>query len=160
MREHPDLQAETVDLRLPHVQEDVRKLFLSWAENKSLSVSDYEHEFAALERHFTYAKDLPEMIHACAVYESGKMIGFASDEIISEDYALSHFLKAIVSYRGLYQYLWYATALHLEKRGVKYFNIEQDLGIPELRRSKQLWDPEHFLKKYTIRRTPPVGSVS
>jgi hypothetical protein len=33
---------------------------------------------------------------------------------------------------------------------IEYVNMEQDLGIPGLRRHKSLWRPTAYLRKYTI----------
>ena len=38
----------------------------------------------------------------------------------------------------------------LDLRGVKYFNWEQDLGLPGLRKSKEKYHPSFFFKKFIV----------
>ena len=69
---------------------------------------------------------------------------------MQDNYFIGHFEKADPKVEGLYQYLKHAVALNLSERGVKYMNIEQDLGVEGLRHAKMGSHPVHFLKKYTV----------
>ena len=82
-----------------------------------------------------YAEDTP----------SGFILG---EELGSDTYAL-HFAKGLVAYKGIYQYIFssFATVLPGQYR---YLNFEQDLGIQELRRSKESYRPERMLPKYRV----------
>jgi len=70
---------------------------------------------------------------------------------IYTEYAILSFAKGNQNYFGIYQMLFKQTAMEFKKRGLKYINIEQDLGIPGLKFSKQQWNPVHYLKKFVIK---------
>ena len=61
---------------------------------------------------------------------------------------MGHFGKIDEDCPGLFQYLECVTAQYLKKRGCKYMNYEQDLGLPGLRESKISWGPSFFLKNH------------
>lgn len=79
-----------------------------------------------------------------------KFIGFSIDEILPNNYAMSHFLKADYTFKGVYDYMNNEIAKQLHSLGVKYWNWEQDLDIEGLRVSKQGYNPIKYLKKYSI----------
>ncbi len=62
---------------------------------------------------------------------------------------LVHFEKAIVAYKGVYQFLNKAFATILPKH-YTLINREQDLGDPGLRQAKMTYRPVDFIKKYKI----------
>ena len=78
------------------------------------------------------------------------MIGFSIDELLPNQYAISHFFKADSSYRGVYDFLNEKVAENLSNRGIALWNWEQDLGIESLKISKTGYRPVDFLKKYTV----------
>ena len=83
-------------------------------------------------------------------------MGFTVYEILSSEYAISHFAKADISYhRAINDMLNWEEAKVLDERGIKYFNWEQDLGIPGLRKSKEKYKPTFFLKKLSIKMEIP-----
>ena len=84
------------------------------------------------------------------IYDADNLIGITITEKLKGDTALSPFLKANLSYKGISDYLTWATAKELVKCGYKYLNTEQDLGIAGLRSYKKSWRPFTKLKKYSI----------
>jgi len=49
----------------------------------------------------------------------------------------------------------YARLLRERFPELQYLNREEDMGIPNLRRAKEEWYPDHLLSKYTaVRREP------
>ena len=64
---------------------------------------------------------------------------------------MGHFGKIDEDCPGLFQYLECVTAQYLKKRGCKYMNYEQDLGLPGLRESKISWGPAFFFEKIYYR---------
>ncbi|OGC38514.1 hypothetical protein A3K42_00760 [candidate division WWE3 bacterium RBG_13_37_7] len=128
-----------------------RKILLlteKWSKVKNTNVTDESH---ALERLlFTY--HVYNLLFIC-MFDDGELIGFATNEIVRPEYAIGSFGKAIISYKGIYQFLEHTAAKTLFDKGIKYLNIEQDLGKPGLRESKRSYRPVTLLKKYKIRRS-------
>lgn len=124
------------------------EMFKKWAKNKE--VEDYSklNEYKALERIFE-AKH--ENVNIVSIYVNNILVGFTVYEILSSDYATSHFAKAdIKHHRAISDILNWEEAKILDIQGVKYFNWEQDLGILGLRKSKEKYKPSFHLKKLTI----------
>ena len=81
---------------------------------------------------------------------NGELSAFVIIEILQRNYGIIHFKKAILSFAGITEYLVQQTALYLQRLGCQYINGEQDLGLDGLRKSKTLYRPQNYLKKYTI----------
>ena len=60
-----------------------------------------------------------------------------------------HVLKADPNVAGLYQAMLHEFLEH-EAGNFNYVNLEQDLGIEGLRKSKQSYHPIEMIKKYTL----------
>lgn len=138
-----------LDINDAQTQKQIIDLFETWAKDKKLRKQDINDEKMALERLFI----LPDSkINITAIYNDEILIGFTADELCDNKYALGHFMKADTSYVGAFQYLEYQAALNLIESGMEYINIEQDLGIEQLRLSKLSHHPHELLKKFSISR--------
>lgn len=127
---------------------ECKKMFKKWATNKNIDDHFGLNEYKAFER-FLEIKD--ENIEIVSLYKDNQLIGFSAYEIISRDYAVSHFAKADKKHHSaIYDILNWEEAKLLSERGVKYYNWEQDLGIENLRKSKISYCPVNFLKKYKV----------
>ena len=62
-----------------------------------------------------------------------------------------HFIKADKQYEGIYTFLQSRVASEAYKQGYKYINLEQDLGIPGLKKNKLTWQPSKYLKKFIVK---------
>ncbi|MBP7928195.1 DUF2156 domain-containing protein, partial [Patescibacteria group bacterium] len=89
---------------------------------------------------------------ANGIYIKEKMVAYCISEGVDEQYVMGHLKKADTTFKGIYRYLAYQTAVEFKKLGYKYINYEQDLGDEQLRKSKMLARPIEFLKKYTVAR--------
>lgn len=83
-------------------------------------------------------------------YIDQKPEGFLLGERLGKTsiYAI-HFSKADRSVKGLYQYLFQNLAQSLDT-SYQYLNMEQDLGIPEVRQNKHSYQPDHLVRKWRI----------
>ena len=143
-----DAQLQIVDIKNKAVQEKFIQLFYDWEKRKQADRSDTETELAAIKRLFNL--NSLENINALAIFKKEKIVGFSIFEIVQNNYAILHFLKADTSYVGIYPYLFQERAKLLQSKGINFLNAEQDLGIENLRKSKRSWLPVHYFKKYTI----------
>lgn len=121
-------------------------LFETWMGGKNLTINN-NNEYEAFKR---YANLASPYIIFFSIFINEKLIGFETCELISSEYAISHFSKSDVQYKGVNEMLQWEEAKCLLKLGVKYLNIEQDLGIEGLRFAKQKFKPSHLLKKYVL----------
>lgn len=87
------------------------------------------------------------------VYSKKAPIAFSLGEKIRTNYIL-HFAKANIRCKGVYQYLFQATAQYLDN--VDWINFEQDLGRPALQKMKTSYYPDKIIKKYTITLTSAI----
>jgi uncharacterized protein len=78
-----------------------------------------------------------------------KICALAIAEALNPETLVMHILKADPAVPGLYQVML-NDFLRVNVGNFKYVNLEQDLGIPGLRASKQSYQPVKLIKKYTI----------
>lgn len=130
-------------------KEDYLNLFKKWAENRNILDGATNNEYIALDRIFNDSfKDL----RVVSLFIEDKLIAFTIYEVISKDYAISHFAKSDKSHhKAVSDFLNWEEAKIIYTQGVKYFNWEQDLGIPGLRKSKEKYNPCTRLKKCVLK---------
>jgi|SRR3989344_2254853 len=128
--------------------DEYKDVFRKWAESKNINNPFELNEYKAFKRFLEIpAKNL----RLVSMYENKTMVGFTLYEIISNNYAISHFAKADKNHHSaIYDILNWEEAKYLHSLGIKYFNWEQDLGISNLRYSKIKYKPAFFLKKLRI----------
>jgi len=85
-----------------------------------------------------------------ALFDADKLIAFTIDELLKDGHSIRHIMKADTAYKGVYSFLISESARVLLESGIKYTNVEQDLGLPNLRQSKKSFQPAYYLKKYSI----------
>lgn len=83
------------------------------------------------------------------VYHENKPVAMTIGEWLNPEMYVVHFAKALVAYKGVYQFLYEDTALNVNFK-TQFINLEQDLGIEALRRSKEAYDPDKKLIKYRV----------
>ncbi len=129
-------------------KEEYKELFKRWAKSKNIDNHFELNEYKAFERFLQI--DSPE-IRFVSLYTNGILIGFTAYEILSKDFAISHFAKVDSEhYNAVHDILNWEEAKFLKKRGITYFNWEQDLGISGLRYSKEKYGRSFFLKKFNV----------
>lgn len=84
------------------------------------------------------------------VLVDGKVQALSLGEELCRDMVVVHVEKANAELQGLYQYMS-SEFLAREFAGYRYVNREQDLGEPNLRKSKLSYNPVRMVDKYRIR---------
>ena len=127
-------------------KDELRCLFLKWANNKKLNITDLS-EYQAFERYIQLKED---NIRVITIYVDNILIGFQTFEILSKEYAMCEFMKCDVNFKGIYQMLMWKTSDYLKKQGISYLNLQVDLGNPNLRKSKDQYSSKIILKRYIV----------
>ncbi len=149
-REHPNAFWELKELGNQELYNQIIYVINAWEDKKKIDkkTSDFEYEKIAINK-LIKTLEGDKIILSCVSVQD-KVIGFSIDEILSDNYAISHFIKADNSYIGIYEFLNKKISEYLKDNGVLFWNWEQDLGIESLRRSKTSYRPINFIKKYKI----------
>lgn len=81
--------------------------------------------------------------------------GFLLGEMKHHHYII-HFSKAQQKIKGLYQYMYQALAQYLDQTfsGIKWINMEQDLGFPQVRQAKHSYEPDYMAHKWRVYKHP------
>ncbi|EKD65553.1 MAG: hypothetical protein ACD_50C00052G0006 [uncultured bacterium] len=146
---HQNFTISLLDLLNGDVQTQVLNVFHTWKRAKNYDDDHTQRELTALNRTLTSSSDFN--LITLGIYNIEKsLIGFIIADLSEGGYAQSHFVKADISYPGVYYTLYFYLAKHLQAMGYEFLNNGQDLGIMGLRKSKEQWNPVVFLKKYKI----------
>jgi hypothetical protein len=150
LRDYPEAVFEIKELSDENVCNQVASVLDRWENKKKSDKKTYDvrHEEIAINRLLQKARNY-KLIFSC-VSLNGDMIGFSIDEVLPFKYAISHFFKADNTHTGVYDFLNKKVSEYLIAQGVELWNWEQDLGVPNLRKSKMSYNPTNFLKKYKI----------
>lgn len=130
------------------------ELFCKWGEQRGGVVASadtpsftFECQRHALERAFQdYA---PLSLIGAAIKVQGELQGFIIASVARADTAVVHFQYANAELSGIYQVLLRDTC-RLLFAGCTYVNLEEDLGIAGLRRTKLSYQPLRLEEKYEI----------
>lgn len=142
------ISVQLVDIKKGHVQKDLLEFFDKWALKSKVPDNEIESERTALSRLFEIAKNFN--IQTTVLLVNDVMVGFSVDEIAKNGFAVGHFQKANINFRGAFQYLDHQVNINLVEKGIEFLNIEQDMGIEALRIAKMGLHPHSFLEKFTI----------
>lgn len=150
VREYPEASFELRGINEKSAQGHIISVLRRWEKQKKLNRKEYdiEHEEKAIRRILSTPHD-HKLVLSCVILDD-VMLGFSIDEILPNKYAISHFIKADVSFKGIYEFLNERVAQYLLTHHVELWNWEQDLNIEGLQRLKTGYRPVHFLKKYRV----------
>jgi len=150
-RNYPSIITCQLDLTDSVTKNQITDVFNTWIKNKSEDQKECEPatEYRALNKLLSSARELNSLV-ALGVFEKDEMIAFSINEISDPDYMNGLFWKANTNYDGIYQFLMKELINLANSRGLKFLNLESDLGIESLRTSKLNLHPSFFLKKYTV----------
>lgn len=84
-----------------------------------------------------------------AIVSGQSLVSYTFGEILPDRSMVIHFEKADAEYKGAYQAI-NQIFLETEARSIERVNREQDLGDEGLRKAKLSYNPNDFLKKYTV----------
>ncbi|MFC1571459.1 DUF2156 domain-containing protein [Candidatus Margulisiibacteriota bacterium] len=139
-----------VPLTLEHKKEALR-LFEEWfavrKESRHFPKLAHDSQKNAVNRAFEYFEQLK--LIGGAIFVDQEMKGFVLGSPLNKETAAVHFLYAHPALRGIFQtILW--EACNKTFSGYKYVNLEQDLGIPGLRKAKLSNYPVKLEKKFEV----------
>ena len=139
-------------LYCPHVEEltdenahEPLALLDKWQElsPQEMGDSDYFQCREAIEKRHQFC------LKGAVFYADNEPSGFMIGEAVSPDVFTIHFAKGDVKYKGVYQFMFNRFAEHF-CRNYSEMNLEQDMGIEGLRKTKRSYLPDRMGIKYRL----------
>jgi hypothetical protein len=148
LRDHPGAVTRCRD-DVRSCEPDALGVVDGWARDRSENESqEIAGERTAIRRLLS-RDDLGRALIVLLEVEA-ECLGFAIAEIQPDQTAVVHFMKTVGRAHGATEVLQEALATALTDRGAVFLNIEQDLGVPGLRRRKLEENPAFLLEKYVV----------
>lgn len=132
-------------------QKEALNFFHEWASHKGSSESLSPLSFHDQARALNLAFELWERLGLMggALISQGRLKGFIIASKLNERTALIHFQYADLSSTGASQTLLWEACRQL-LTSFQLINLEQDLGVPGLRKAKLSYHPCHLVAKYDV----------
>lgn len=124
------------------------KLYGIFQGREAAKGADAHKELVAFER--SLGQQALGNLRVFSAYVGEEPQAFITYEQLDSTTGIAHFSKANMQFKGIFQYLMQSLGQTLQTEGIGILNIEQDLGLPNLRQSKQLLRPIGQLKKYVV----------
>jgi uncharacterized protein len=150
LKKYPQSVVQILNLGDKETITKILDLSRDWAETKnqeSIGIN-LSKEFSAIQNFLEFA---PGNALCVGTILDGRLIGYEIFTCLKNHYAISHFAKTLTKYVGLYEYQTSQSARILLNKNIRFLNAEEDLGLPDLRFSKNSYRPIRFLRKYTVR---------
>ncbi len=122
-RENPGAKLEHIDASDVKVQEQILKIIHTWEHHKNTLGKNYEiaHELAATKRLFEC--DCLDSLLCVGLFSEEVMLGYSIAEKLPNGYALGHFWKSDISYKGVTEALMQGQAKYLVSLQIAYLNL-------------------------------------
>jgi hypothetical protein len=145
----------TVELNLSDkkIRNEILNIVKKWKKFNTEGSVNAKREIEAVEQVLHLQEYILDKvkIYCIGVYIDEKLEAFCVSEILNDDYAVLHFIKANLNIKHLHEFTLTETLrLIYQNFGVDKVNYEQDLGINGLRNSKKNQKPVAYLKKYRL----------
>jgi len=139
----------TIDLCNKSFVKEVVDLVHVWCRDKSFTQAKTSEVIFSLD---ALVKIYLEFKIVCfGLYIKDRLVAFSANEIIGNGWAFGLFGFSLrKEFPDVARVLEYLVSIELLKLGVRYLNIQQDVGEVGLRTYKTSLKPARFLKKYTI----------
>lgn len=111
--------------------------------NKAAAATDFASCLEALNKQEVLG------LFGFVVYADNKPAGFILCKEVIPGICVIHFAKGNRHVKGIYQFMFHQLANTFADR-FRFYNFEQDLGIPNFRKTKRSYDPDRLLKKFRI----------
>ncbi|MCB1135162.1 MAG: DUF2156 domain-containing protein [Chlamydiia bacterium] len=118
-------------------------LFLEWQRATTLPDAETDY-FPALDLLLNYSA---LGCYGRVTYVDGILASVAIGEALNEQMWLVHCLKADVRFKGVYQHAYQDYAQHIPPK-FEWINIEEDIGMDNLRKSKSSYQPVRLVEKF------------
>lgn len=125
--------------------EDFQLVLEQWQNEQSLSSE--ENDYGPCLEAIQYFQELG--LEGRLVYVNDQPSGFVIGEWLTSQCYVVHFSKALHSIKGIYQYLYQDLAQTLQEKG-EWINLEQDLGLSNIRQTKHSYLPDQLLRKWRV----------
>lgn len=159
-RSHPQHSLREIDIHDAHTQEQIRRLFQTWADKRQKTANETHNEMKAIERVMRHARHF--RLISLGAFLNDRLEGFTINEVVHDAHYIGHFGKTNPDYSGLAVVLESETARIMVALGCKYMNFQQDLGLHGLKRYKCSWHPTTHLRKFTLHPAAdrPIGKAA
>lgn len=151
-KKFPDYQFKKLEKK---DQAEAVALFEKWFQEKNPEINpqddllklQYQSQKIAFDLAFNFMEELE--IEGGGIFIDGQLKGFILGSQQNKETATLHFQYTDPQIRGINQVLLWAACNHCFL-SYKYVNLEQDLGILGLRKSKMSYHPDTVEKKFEI----------
>ncbi len=149
-KNNPLATASIIDLSDLEVRKNIIDLFNLWSKNKQEKDSNFnlDEEMIVINNFFSSSRIFDIVV--VGIFIENKLVAFNINELTTSDYVISHVAKSDSSVFNVQVFLINKSAGFLSDFGKKFTNMEQDLGIENLRNAKMQFSPIFFIKKYKI----------
>ncbi len=132
----------------PELVPQAKDLVDRWCREKcSVNIPSTFGEAEATQHALDHLKDLSTI--GGVVLINGVVEALSLGELLNEEMVVVHVEKANQEYSGLYQYIS-SEFLKQEFPDIEFVNREQDLGEPNLKKSKQSYNPIRMVEKFKV----------
>lgn len=128
---------------VPALMDEALGVALGWLRDKDKQDGDADDP--ACREALALAPELG--LHGYLYRADGEAAGFVLAERLQDGVWVMRFAKGLVRYKGIAQYMFHHFASQ-EGRDVQWLNFEQDLGLPNFRRTKLSYQPERLNPKW------------
>lgn len=143
-------RTELLDLNKTEIKNGIQSVFELWAKHHRYEKSVVQKELVAINRFIEHPDK--KRILTIGIFIGEELVGFCFTELLPGGYAMAHFWRVnLIVSTDLYAYLMQENGRVLSEHGCDFMNIEQDLGLPNLRKWKTSYGSDIFLKKFQIR---------
>lgn len=133
-------------------KETIKNALAKWGSNFSVGFGEKNKlgvEGFALDRLFNNAEYLGS--RCLGIKLNNDLIGFVIYYLAPQNnFAIGNHLKCDYSYRYISDFIYYCALSRLHSMGIKYFNVEQDLGIEGIRIHKHSMHPEFMINRFCL----------